>query len=50
MKFSLSKYPDILHTFYSIAALSFNPEMGYDRVNSLLAIPEKYMKEFEKVR
>ena len=39
MKYNFSKYPDILHTFYSVAALSFNKEMGYERVNSMLAIP-----------
>ena len=50
MKYNFSKYPDILHTFYSVAALSFNPEMKFERVNSMLAIPQSYFEEFLKIR
>ena len=49
-KYNISKYPDILHTFYSVAALSFVEDMKFQRVNSMLAIPQKDFEEFMKVR
>jgi geranylgeranyl transferase type-1 subunit beta len=45
-KYNFIKKPDILHTFYSVAALSLACKEGFQRINSKLAIPESKYLEF----
>ena len=42
------KKPDILHTFYSVAALSISGKFEIERINSKLAIPESYFHKFHE--
>jgi prenyltransferase beta subunit len=38
-KYNFSKRPDILHTFYSVCALSLSEKYGFKKINSSFAIP-----------